>query len=568
METEETSPPRESLEEKKSQERPGDDEKAQKIETCPPQDGDTSTTDESPRDAPAAEKEYEYITGLKLVLVILAVTLACFLMLLDNSILSTAIPRITSDFNSLNDIGWYGSAYLIAACALQPLAGKIYSQFSTKYTFMSFVAVFELGSLLCGAAQSSKMLIVGRAVAGLGGAGIQNGALTIISAAVPLYKRAAYLGFMMAFVQLGVLLGPLIGGLLTEYASWRWCFYINLPIGGVALLFILFINIPQQHTTTKKHTFRSIYDSLDIPGFCLFAPAAIQFLLALEWGGSVYRWNSAMVIGLFCGSAGTLAVFLAWEYKRGDTAMIPLSMLKRRVVWSSCLTMFFTFANMITTTYYLAIYFQAVKGDSPTMSGVSTLPTILSQILLAIISGVLVGRLGYYLPWTMISGSFAAVASGLLSTLKPDSSIGRWIGYQIIGGASRGCGMQMPLVAIQNNLEPELSPIAMAILVFSQTFGGALFLSFAQTAFSNGLKDGLHRYAPEVDAGAVINAGATGFRALVGKSSLDGVILAYNQAVSHVFYLAAGCAVCAFVFCLGMGWKNIKKPKVAAASEA
>lgn len=190
----------------------------------------------------------------------------------------------------------------------------------------------------------------------------------------------------------------------------------------------------------------------------------------------------------------------------------------------------------------------------------------------------------------MISGSFAAVASGLLSTLKPDSSIGRWIGYQIIGGASRGCGMQMvslsvshlsipqrqaitnsifqPLIAIQNNLKPELSPIAMAIQVFSQTIGGALFLSFAQTAFSNGLKDGLHRYAPEVDAGAVINAGATGFRALVGKSSLDGVILAYNQAVSHVFCLAAGCAVCAFVFCLGMGWKNIKKPKVAAASEA
>lgn len=167
-------------------------------------------------------------------------------------------------------------------------------------------------------------------------------------------------------------------------------FYINLPIGGIALLFILFIHIPERRVKqTTKRTFRSIFESLDIPGFFLFAPAAIQFLLALEWGGTTYRWGSATVIGLFCGSAATLAVFVAWEHYRGDTAMIPLSMLKRRVVWSSCLTIFFTFSNMLIVTYYIAIYFQAVKGDSPTMSGVSTLPTILSQMIFAVTSGVL-----------------------------------------------------------------------------------------------------------------------------------------------------------------------------------
>jgi hypothetical protein len=136
---------------------------------------------------------------------------------------------------------------------------------------------------------------------------------------------------------------------------------------------------------SNKYTSRSIFESLDIVGFCLFAPAAIQFLLALEWGGTTYTWKSATVIGLFCVSVGTLAVFLAWEYHRGDTAMIPLSLMKQRVVWSSFLTIFFLFANLMTSTYYLAIYFQAVKGKTPTMSGVDILPNILSSMFMAVL---------------------------------------------------------------------------------------------------------------------------------------------------------------------------------------
>ncbi|KAG0652220.1 Efflux pump mlcE [Hyphodiscus hymeniophilus] len=525
------------------------------------------------------EKEYEYITGLKLMLIIAAVTLTVFLILLDSSIVTTvnshalffrsfylrarqAIPQITSDFNSLNDIGWYGSAYLLASCSFQPLAGKLYSQFSSKVCFMAFVFVFEVGSLLCGVAQSSNMLIIGRAVAGLGASGIQNGALTIISACVPLEKRGAYIGFMMGFLQLGALLGPLIGGVFTEYASWRWCFYVNLPAGGVALLFIVFLHIPERRVkSTTKRTFRSTFESLDVIGFCLFAPTAIQFLLALEWGGSTYAWGSAKIIGLFFGSAGNLAVFLAWEQYRGDKAMIPLAMMKHRVVWSACLTIFFIFANMLTTTYYLAVYFQAVRGETPTISGVDVLPTILSTMFTSVGSGVLVGRVGYYLPFSIASGVLASIGSGLMSTLNPGSSKGKWIGYQLISGFGRGGGMQMPILAIQNNIEPTLASIAMAIVVFFQTFGGAVFLSFDQTIFSNDLVSGLHKYAPEVDAAAVVQAGATGFRDIVAKSSVDGVLKAYSHAVNHVFYLAAGTAFGAFVVCWGMGWKNIKKPK-------
>jgi MFS family permease len=182
----------------------------------------------------------------------------------------------------------------------------------------------------------------------------------------------------------------LLGGALTEYATWRWCFYINLPAGGLVAFFLFFIHIPS-HTAqiTVKSTLNTTLKSLDLTGFTLFAPTAIMFLLALEWGGSTYRWDSAVVLGLFCGSAGLLVVFLAWEYRSGDEAMIPLPMVRRKVIASSCLAMAFAAANMLTTSYYMAIYFQADRGVLPMLSGVYLLPTILSQMVFGILSGVL-----------------------------------------------------------------------------------------------------------------------------------------------------------------------------------
>ena len=232
------------------------------------------------------------------------------------------------------------------------------------------------------------MLIVGRAVAGLGSSGLINGAFTIIAACVPLAKRPIYLGMMMSIGQLGIAFGPLIGGALTQYTTWRWCFYINLPIGGVTAALLLLIKIPDRTAENKDIPLLTILrERLDLLGFAIFAPAAIQFLLALQWGGTKYRWDSSIVIGLFCGAAGTICCFLAWEYKRGDAAMIPFSMMRKRIVWCSCLVNFFFMGGMLSMSFYLPIYFQAVKGVSPTMSGVYLLPSILSQMLLAGLSG-------------------------------------------------------------------------------------------------------------------------------------------------------------------------------------
>lgn len=236
--------------------------------------------------APNADHEEDtHLKGVPLYALLASLFLLIIIVTLDISILSTAIPRITDDFHTIADIGWYGSSFLIAQCAVQPLAGRIYSTFPYKQSFISFLAVFELGSLLSGVAVSSKMLVVARAVCGIGSAGLVNGALSIIGIAAPAEKRSMYMGLFMAISSAGQIIGPLIGGALTEDATWRWCFYLNLPVGAVALLGFLFIRLPPVARRTQVHTPLSLVRELDILGFLVFAPASAMLLLALEWGG-------------------------------------------------------------------------------------------------------------------------------------------------------------------------------------------------------------------------------------------------------------------------------------------
>ncbi|KGO68316.1 Major facilitator superfamily domain, general substrate transporter [Penicillium italicum] len=522
----------------------------------PPHVDDVQQNDEQ-------EEDGEYITGFKLWAILIAGTLVQFVMMLDQSILATAVPYITDEFHSLLDVGWYGSAYQLASAAFQPLTGKLYTHLRIKWTYFAFFFVFELGSLLCAIARSSKMLIVARAIAGLGGSGLMNGGLTMISACLPKHKRPAAMGMIISIGQLGQAMGPLIGGAFTEKVTWRWCFYINLPIGGIVLALLATLEIPDRIAKPELRTLlRTIVTTLDIFGFLIFAPTAIMFFLALQYGGNQYPWGSATVIGLLVGAGVAFFLFLGWEYYRGDNAMILLSLFRKRIIWSSCLTMFFITGVLTCGAYYLPIYFQAVQGVSPIMSGVYYLPNILLQITMAMISGIMVQRFGFYLPWVVGGTALASIGYGLLTMLTPTYKTANRVGFQILAGAGLGSAAAMPMVAVQNLVPHAQISVAMAILVFFLNFGGATFLTFAETNFSQSLPVAIAHHAPGVDASAIIAAGATGFRGVVSRDQLVGVLKAYSESVDHVFYLVCASAAAAFCFAWGMGWQDIRNHRV------
>ncbi|KAI2623107.1 efflux pump [Hypoxylon sp. NC1633] len=519
----------------------------------------SENNDTTPRTTPhfqAGEPDVKYLSGLKLTAVLTGIILVSFIMLLDMTIIVTAIPKITDEFSSLPDIGWYGSAYTLASAVLQPGTGRLYSHLNTKWTFLVFVAILEVGSLVCALASSSGIFILGRVIAGLGASGILNGSLTIIAASVPLVRRPAITGVVIGLAYMGSVAGPLIGGAFTEFVTWRWCFWVNLPIGCVAVGILLFAPIPKH--SSSHINISSLLRLLDITGFFLLGIAVTMILLALHFGGNIFRWDSPLVIGLLCGGFAASVAFIYWERRLRDNAMIPLSLISRRVVWSSCIVSAFMTSTLLVHSYYLPIYFQAVRDVSPALSGVYLLPSILSQLASSALSGFIVSKIGYCLPPLLASGVVVAIGSGILSLLNPTTATATWVGYQILLGFGRGIGIQVPIIAVQADLASDMVPIGMSLVVFSQTFGGSVFLTVANLVFQEELRGSISRLTTESLADRVIDTGATAFRSVVPEEYIERVLKGYSEALSAVFYLSAALSLVYFVISWGIGRTSLR----------
>lgn len=293
-----------------------------------------------------------------------------------------------------------------------------------------------------------------------------------------------------------------------------------------------------------------------------------MLILALQWGGTRYAWSSATIIGLFCGSFGNLLAFLAWEHRVGAGALVPLAMLRRRVIWTSCLNMAFLIGCTMTTAYYFPVWFQAVHSESPVASGVDMLPIIGTNTVVTMITGGLIGRIGYYTPFALGSGLFTSVGAGLVTTLTPHSSRSRRIGYQILLGM-QGLGFQVPVLAVQNGVRRDEVSVASAVVVLAQNLSSSIFLSLGEVIFSTELRRLLVQYAPGADINAIVAAGAAAneIQAAVPPDLLPQVRRAYSDTFDRVMYLATGSACAAFVVAACMGWVRLKGAPSAANSK-
>lgn len=248
----------------------------------------------------------------------------------DNTIITTAIPRITDHFHSLEDVGWYGSSYLLTTCSTQLLFGKLYTHFNIKVVYLTPIDLFELGSLVSGAAPTSNALITGKAIAGLGSAGVFNGGIVIISRAVPLVRRHIFVGIIGAMYGIASVVGPLMGGAFTDHLSWRWCFYINLPIGAITILGILFFLKTPEKADQRSIGYLARLKKLDPLGTVVFIPAIVCLLIALQWGGTKYPWSDSKVIALLVVFAILIVIFIVLQIHNKEDGTIPAHNITQR----------------------------------------------------------------------------------------------------------------------------------------------------------------------------------------------------------------------------------------------
>ncbi|KAF6832767.1 MFS transporter [Colletotrichum plurivorum] len=532
----------------------------------------------------------------------LGLCLVAFAAAVDNTILGTAIPRITAEFNSLEDAGLYRSASLVASMALQLPYGKAYAQFNVKWIYLGSLLVFEAGSVLCAAAPSSRALIAGRVVSGIGAAALYSGAIVMLSMVASPQSTPALFGILSSMFGLASLVGPLLGGAFTDAPNltWRWCFWINLPIGAVATIFILVMfripkpEAPQVEVGTEMQTVDSTGngahdmqdqaattttasprqpDSQDVPtntpttvlpfvnkgqkmdplGTVLLIPAMVSLVLALQWGGTTYPWSDGRVWGCLICSGVLTALFLVSLWFNGDEAVIPPRLLQDRTVLGGVLTITCLSAGFFTHVFFLPFYFQVVQGMSATASGLRLLAYLGAMSLAGVVAGGAMssghGRgLSNHRPYAWAGSGLFIVGASLLHTLSVDSGLGTVLGFQLLSGGALGIAWQVPYIAIQRSEKlakrPGDTAIANALITFSNSFGAVLGISIAQNIFARMLATGMAGVPGlgSSHADALAKAGqAAHLRdpAFLPQGLLALVLHVFNVAITSTFIFAA-----------------------------
>ncbi|KAJ5589104.1 hypothetical protein N7537_011782 [Penicillium hordei] len=510
------------------------------------------------------DNEAQYPHGLKLLILVVALGMSIFLVALDMTIVATAIPKITDQFHSLGDTSWYGSAFFMTTGGFQSTWGKVYKFFPLKISFLLAVFIFELGSLICGVAPNSVALIVGRAIAGIGAAGIGSGAFIIIAFIASPKRRPLFTGIIGMSYGIASVVGPLVGGAFADKVTWRWCFYINLPVGGVAAACIIFFFHTPDRALKTKATFKEKLLQMDPIGTILLICTITSYILPLQFGGQTKAWNSSTVIGLLVSFPLMIIAFMAWEWFQGERAAFPPRLMSNGLILVNSIYAFLFAGSYFIIVYYLPYYFQSIQNVNPTMSGVRNLPLIVSMSLAIIVSGGSITKTGHTAPLMVVGGVLATIGSGLLYSMDIGTSTGKWIGYQIVGGIGWGLAYQVPINAVHGTVVPSDIATVTGVIVFFQTVGGAVFLAVAQAAFVNQIIIKLAATAPSINSALVVSTGASELRDVFTAEQMTAILPAYMTGLKVAY--AISIAAAGIAFCLSP-FNNFKKIDAHAAAE-
>jgi EmrB/QacA subfamily drug resistance transporter len=489
---------------------------------------------------PVDHDEPQYLSHNQILGVMVGIMSGMFLAALDQSIVGVALPRITSDLGGLEHLAWVVTAYLLTSTASTPLWGKISDLYGRKIIFQAAIVIFLVGSMLCGLAQNMPELIAFRALQGIGGGGLMSIALAIIGDVIPPRERGRYQGYFGAVFGVSSVAGPLLGGWLTDAISWRWIFYINLPI-GVAALVLTSISL-KMPVVRRQH-------AIDYLGAGIVVAAVSSLLLYLNWAGEHYGWTDYRALALLAAAIVLTVVFVLAELRAAEP-ILPMRLFHNGIFSVGNAYGFIVGLAMFGGIIFLPIYFQGVMGMSPTESGLAMIPMIAGLLFMSILAGNLITRTGRYKVFPIAGAAVIIVGLLLLSQLQVDTPYWLVAIYAFVFGLGLGMTMQTVMVAVQNAVQMRDMGVATSSLTFTRSLGAAigtaLFGAVLNSRLATHLGDALA--AQGIDPGSV-SAQATGniqaMQALEGP--IRGVVLgAFTDALTDLFLFAIPFVVVAF----------------------